>query len=428
MGEIIIDGVIFRFDETGEKMIKVGPVPKEEEAETMESVAGPSTATPLNASVDGQQFVRTKNGNLISKEVLNQRKAAKEAAIKMDRLEGLGKSIGDMQRARYASKPSKGKRLAGLEGRQKGLCSFFNKTGKRWTPCAQATELKILSLVRCATAGICKRGLSCQYKHDPSKVAICHGALTAKGCTKAPGSCLLSHDRVANRVPHCSHYLTGNCRFGDACLYVHSDKVTPDSPLCKEFASLGWCDKGAECDKRHAWECVEFAEKGVCNTSGCKLPHILRANSGASGPATTAGGSSTDAEGLTNEGDGMLFMRDDAAADDDQQEEEEEDEQQDQDASTSRTRKRGSDDEGEEQAEVVFMPTSSRRKKSKAFTDQRDFISFGDDSLVAAQDGEEDDEEMDSEDEEDDHAESVASDEEQEEEVSGDDDDDEDVA
>ena len=25
-------------------------------------------------------------------------------------------------------------------------------------------------------------------------------------------------------------------------------------------------------------ECPDFAEKGVCNTKGCKLPHVIRAN------------------------------------------------------------------------------------------------------------------------------------------------------
>jgi len=107
MGQIIIDGVVFEFDGTGEKMIKIGPVPQEPEADDGSQDVGSSRApvsgsqsTPLNASVDGQQYVRTKNGNLISAELLAQRRAQKEASIKKDKLAHMGRSIGDRQRAR----------------------------------------------------------------------------------------------------------------------------------------------------------------------------------------------------------------------------------------------------------------------------------------------------------------------------------------
>ncbi|KAJ3513608.1 hypothetical protein NLJ89_g2858 [Agrocybe chaxingu] len=29
---------------------------------------------------------------------------------------------------------------------------------------------------------------------------------------------------------------------------------------------------------RHVRECPDFAEKGTCETKGCKLPHVIRAN------------------------------------------------------------------------------------------------------------------------------------------------------
>ncbi len=134
MGQIIIDGVIFEFDETGEKMIKIGSVAAQEASgeqagDEEAGAAGPSSrATPLQASVDGQKFVRTKNGNLISAEILAQRKAQKELSIKTKRLAQLGKSIGNMQKARYESRPGGKNKTLGSD-KPKGLCSYFNKTG-----------------------------------------------------------------------------------------------------------------------------------------------------------------------------------------------------------------------------------------------------------------------------------------------------------
>jgi hypothetical protein len=48
--------------------------------------------------------------------------------------------------------------------------------------------------------------------------------------------------------------------------------------VCRDFAVLGYCDKGLDCDKQHVRECPDFAEKGSCMTKGCKLPHVIRAN------------------------------------------------------------------------------------------------------------------------------------------------------
>jgi hypothetical protein len=48
--------------------------------------------------------------------------------------------------------------------------------------------------------------------------------------------------------------------------------------VCRDFAVLGYCEKGLDCDKQHVRECPDFAEKGTCSTKGCKLPHVIRAN------------------------------------------------------------------------------------------------------------------------------------------------------
>ena len=48
--------------------------------------------------------------------------------------------------------------------------------------------------------------------------------------------------------------------------------------VCRDFAVLGYCERGLDCDKQHVRECPDFAEKGTCSTKGCKLPHVIRAN------------------------------------------------------------------------------------------------------------------------------------------------------
>ncbi|KAF4268580.1 hypothetical protein CNMCM8812_001785 [Aspergillus fumigatus] len=49
----------------------------------------------------------------------------------------------------------------------------------------------------------------------------------------------------------------------------------PTGPL--DFANLGYCDKGAECEQRHVHECPDYAASGVCNKKRCRLPHVDRA-------------------------------------------------------------------------------------------------------------------------------------------------------
>lgn len=48
--------------------------------------------------------------------------------------------------------------------------------------------------------------------------------------------------------------------------------------VCRDFAVLGYCEQGLDCDRQHVRECPDFAEKGSCGTKGCKLPHVIRAN------------------------------------------------------------------------------------------------------------------------------------------------------
>lgn len=89
-------------------------------------------------------------------------------------------------------------------------------------------------------------------------------------------SCDLSHDMTPERVPNCLHYAKGHCTKFD-CPYTHS-KASPGAPVCRAFGLRGFCEKGADCDERHVFECPDFSNTGRCKTVGCKLLHRERAS------------------------------------------------------------------------------------------------------------------------------------------------------
>lgn len=124
--------------------------------------------------------------------------------------------------------------------------------------------------------GVCQRGLTCPYQHDPEKIAICPPFLS-DSCPNSADTCHLSHDPTPSRVPFCHHFANhGRCT-RESCPYPHV-RVGPRNGVCRDFAVAGYCDKGVECDKQHVRECPDFAEKGVCPNRVCKLPHVIRAN------------------------------------------------------------------------------------------------------------------------------------------------------
>ena len=85
--------------------------------------------------------------------------------------------------------------------------------------------------------------------------------------------CTLSHHPDAHRSPTCLHFNRGHCDKESNCRYAHI-KTNPSAPVCRDFALLGYCQRGSECDERHVFECPDFSEKGICSRRGCKLPHI----------------------------------------------------------------------------------------------------------------------------------------------------------
>ncbi|CAE6509772.1 unnamed protein product, partial [Rhizoctonia solani] len=129
--------------------------------------------------------------------------------------------------------------------------------------------------------GICQNGNTCPYQHDPQKTAICPRFVSGD-CPNTPLTCPLSHDPTPERMPLCLHFQNaGRCRLGSACPYPHvflGD--TQKAGVCRDFAVLGYCARGIECERNHVRECPDFAERGVCATKGCKLPHVIRASRG----------------------------------------------------------------------------------------------------------------------------------------------------
>lgn len=77
-------------------------------------------------------------------------------------------------------------------------------------------------------------------------------------------------------MPTCLHFAKGNCSNAN-CRYTHV-QLTPGAPVCRAFGIYGYCEKGAACPDRHAFECPDFSNTGVCKTKGCKLLHRERAS------------------------------------------------------------------------------------------------------------------------------------------------------
>lgn len=105
MGEVIVDGVVFEFDESGTKLVKKDPQPT---AEEREETSQPDSSTPLRTSVDGRKFIRTKTGNLISQELLEKRREARKNSEKLKRLGEMGRDIGSHQKMRCVALTKKG--------------------------------------------------------------------------------------------------------------------------------------------------------------------------------------------------------------------------------------------------------------------------------------------------------------------------------
>ncbi|KAF2766231.1 hypothetical protein EJ03DRAFT_330294 [Teratosphaeria nubilosa] len=238
--QVIVNGVGFALTADGSKLVRA-------------SNANPDLETPKRHEIAGVVFYRTKTGNLV-------RGSALTAA------------------ARSTQK-------------QAPQCENFTKHGILPSPspaimqqarpkhdCYARLDSKYRSRPLTSNPGTCPFGPNCRFTHDPNKVAICKTFLKSGSCPRGD-YCDMSHEMSYHRVPACSFFLNGNCT-NHACRYPHVD-ISPAAPVCRAFATLGYCAKGAACGKRHVTECADFANHGFCadrESGRCVLPHPDRAS------------------------------------------------------------------------------------------------------------------------------------------------------
>ncbi|KAH7927350.1 hypothetical protein BV22DRAFT_1061230 [Leucogyrophana mollusca] len=166
----------------------------------------------------------------------------------------------------------------GRRGRAMNRNMTLDNTRSSYQRRSTSKRLKYLDkpCPRFTTTGACSRGLTCLYRHDPNKIAICWNFLQGN-CPNTVETCNLSHDPTPERTPLCVHFANNGRCTRDKCPYPHV-RVGQRHGVCRDFAVLGYCDKGLDCEMQHVRECPDFAEKGTCSTKGCKLPHVIRAN------------------------------------------------------------------------------------------------------------------------------------------------------
>ncbi|CAL5867274.1 uncharacterized protein PFLUO_LOCUS1489 [Penicillium psychrofluorescens] len=203
----------------------------------MSNDSNAANTTPKRVTVAGVAFVRSKNGNLHRVGAVASKKNP-TAAKKRDE-----------------------------------LCKRFTTTGILFSDGPSSRKI-VVAKADTFVLGTCYKGPSCPYVHDPSKVAICKEFLQTGKCN-AGNSCDLSHEPSPHRSPTCMHFLRGRCS-NPECRYAHI-RVTPGAPVCRGFATLGYCEKGTECEERHVHECPDYANNGICHKKRCPLPHVDRA-------------------------------------------------------------------------------------------------------------------------------------------------------
>ncbi|KAI9066982.1 hypothetical protein FKP32DRAFT_1589095 [Trametes sanguinea] len=274
--DVVIGGVAF--ESSGRSLVRKDlpkPPSKPPSAAGLQSAPRPPTSHPA--------FVRNKAGTLIN--------PARTYKPKMSRR---GRPMNRNMTLNNTRRPYQSRRLSTKKAK------YSDK------PCPRFTS-----------TGSCNRGLTCMYQHDPNKVAICWAFLQGN-CPHSAETCPLSHDPTPERTPLCVHFANNGRCTRPGCPFPHV-RVGPREGICRDFAVLGYCEKGLDCDKQHVRECPDFAEKGQCTTKGCKLPHVIRANrQRKQAPSSTANppaSSSAGAEASSSSGQGSEAASSSAVSD-----------------------------------------------------------------------------------------------------------------
>lgn len=316
--EITLDGVRFLVTKNGSKLVKApgephfphymqGDVALPAHFHSRIGDNNSAKATPKMAVVAGVRFYRSKNGNLYRH--------------------------GVVKAQRYVSRPDRGWpltsdspcRRTGTVKKVDLPCREFSTTGTSQYLQARAAGKRRnrgRSMVRMWARtdrlsyclGSCRKGPNCRYQHDPSRVAVCKDFLQKGQCINGD-ACDLSHDLTPERTPTCLHFAKDHCT-NPNCRYAHV-KVSPGAPVCRSFGIFGYCEKGAECQERHAFECPDFSNTGVCKTKGCKLLHRERASVLRKTGATREKNSDEDEEmeDVSSDDDGASIDSDDVDSD-----------------------------------------------------------------------------------------------------------------
>jgi hypothetical protein len=223
--------------------------------------------TPAVTRISGVNFYRSRNGNKYFRQ-------DRRDEIALQKYSGLTSFPFTSSNVIFrATRPQKSTQL----------CAKFHSTGTCYPALSFASlqrnsfPMDRYSPPRRATnkcVGLCSNGPKCLFTHDHNKVAICKEYLQKGHCFRGAG-CNLSHDPTPNRTPACIHFLRGACTKPD-CRYAHV-KTDPSADICRDYATFGYCEKGAACTERHENECPDYANTGSCPNKKCHLPHIDRA-------------------------------------------------------------------------------------------------------------------------------------------------------
>ncbi|KAG0344592.1 hypothetical protein BG004_004335 [Podila humilis] len=236
-GNIVINGVSFHMDPRGKKLIRNVQTLSSSSSSSATSAtlitskpalggdkASSQVATPKQFSMDGVDYVRTKSGNLVRSTLVKNQLLAKKK-----------NTVESMKLAREKI----------MKARSIQHCKYF------------------------ARSGVCTNK-ACRFIHSRQYLAICKRFLQGR-CRYDESTCKLSHVPSPHTTPACSHFQFAACT-KENCLYPHI-KFNSQAPICRPFATLGWCDAGANCKNRHVWICPDFGTPKGCN-GRCGLAHV----------------------------------------------------------------------------------------------------------------------------------------------------------